>query len=166
MESTENMLKGILKNFVIIFVSMASFNALTGNTYCQNKSESQASSNQHLKFRAILHSDGATKGEGPVSATVYQASDGAKVYRTGRVYSSSIRANEELEKRLKGPVKILERKPKRDKGRKVGERVEALSPGEDGVEKVLILWTYREVFVSIEAPSLRHALAFEKFSTR
>jgi hypothetical protein len=160
------MLSIIAKNFLVTVIAIAGLHCLSWNVLCQNHPITQTNANQPLTFRAFLYSRGETKEGNLFSENVYLASDGEEIYRRGVAYSSPARANEELENKLKSAVNILERKPVMEKKRKVGERVVALFSGDNGREKVLILRTYQMVLVSIEAPSLRHALAFEKFDNR
>ncbi len=142
----------ILQKLLIIFIIIVVIHSATWNVLGQNDT---------LTFKRFFHSKGQTSEGNLTSENIYLASDGEKIYRRGIVYSSIARANEELEERLKGAANILERKPVMKKKQKVGERVVALFSNGVGGEKVLILRTYQEVLVSIEAPSLRHALAFE-----
>lgn len=142
----------IVQKLLIIFITIGGMNGLTWSVLCQNET---------LTFKRFMHSKGQTPEGNLTSENIYLASDGDKIYRRGIVYPSIVRANEELEKQLDGAANILERKPVMKKKQKVGERVVAVFSNGGG-KKVLILRTNQEVLVSIEAPSLRHALAFEK----
>ena len=141
-------------------------NSMSWTVFSRNKPLIPDSANQTLTFKRFVHSKGQTPEGDLDSENVYLASDGEKIYRRAVIYPSVSRANEELEKQLKGAANILERKPVMKKRQKIGERVVAVFSNGAGGEKVLILSAFREVFVSIEAPSLRHALAFEKFYER
>jgi hypothetical protein len=154
-----------VRKLQIIIIFIAGICSVPWNALCQNKPVTQDSANQTLTFTAFVTSHGQTSEGYLFSENIYLASDGEKIYRRGVVYSSNVRANEELEKQLKGAANTLERKPITEKSRKVGERVVAVFSNGGG-EKVLIFWIRGKVVASIEAPSLRHALAFEKFDKR
>jgi len=80
-------------------------------------------------------------------------------------YPSSDSANSELRARVRGAVKVFETSPYIDKkGQQVGERVVAMfSPCRTSKREALILWTQGDTLVTVEAPSLRYAFAYELY---
>ena len=98
----------------------------------------------------------------------YAASDGEMLFESGQVYDSSAHADKEMRKLLKDAEEVIERAPKLDEtGQQVGERIVAVFPPDEfGKEWVRIIWTDEAVLRSINAPSLRHALALEKTENR
>jgi hypothetical protein len=130
---------------------------LPAEVNCQKRSKSKNNVQPRLKFKAILYSDGENS-----SSHLYESFDGVRLRRTGEQYSSPALANERLENRLKDAVRVIKRNLVYKKRRRVGERVVAVFfDKETKEETVSIMGTYEEVFWSIDAPSLPHALAFE-----
>jgi hypothetical protein len=100
----------------------------------------------------------------PGWAQGYESSDGERLSESGNGFSSVAMANRELQKRISKAEKIVERTVKFDsKGKKVGERVIAIFPPNEGrTTWVSIIWTDKTAIGSINAPSLQLALEFER----
>ena len=92
------------------------------------------------------------------SAQMYLASDGVWISVTLCDYGLAAQAGGELRRRLRGALRIVERRPNLDEnGRKVGERVVALYKAHASV-----LATNKRLLTYIESSSLHHVLEFEK----
>lgn len=93
----------------------------------------------------------------------FESSDGVFISQSNEMFPSARRAKKELQERLSLATEIIERDNKLGKdGRVVGERVVGVSNGKEGQQMTFIMWTDGEVLSSIEAPSMRHILEFEK----
>lgn len=113
---------------------------------------------QPLSFETRMDACGPT-----ANYHTYESSDGVFISQSNEEFSSAKRASRELQKRLRLAKEIIERSPRIDEsGKRVGERVVGLSSGEGGAQTAFIVWTDGEVLSSIESPSLRHILEFEK----
>jgi hypothetical protein len=117
-----------------------------------------------LLFNEVSSKKGSTKDGAPFSSQLYQSSDGIEVTVTRENRDSAGRANKELQKKLKGSLRIIGRAPKLDEKReRVGERVVAIFAFDDSQkEQASVLWTNGQQFYYIESLSLKHALEFEK----
>ena len=116
------------------------------------------------RFNEVSSKKGSTKDGAPFSSQLYQSSDGIELTVTRENRDSAGRANKELQKKLKGSLRIIGRAPKLDeKGERVGERVVAIFAFDDSQkEQASVLWTNGQQFYYIESLSLKHALEFEK----
>lgn len=94
----------------------------------------------------------------------YVSSDDERLLESGNGYSSSAKANQELQKWIQEAEQIVERTATLDsKGKKMGERVVAIFPPNDqGIKWAAIIWTDKSLLRSIAAPSLQLALEFER----
>jgi len=105
-----------------------------------------------------------TIDRGCIEMGEYVSNDGVKVYTSTDVYKFSSLANKELQRMLKGQVKIIERSPLLDKyGRPLGERVVAIRyfDGDDWACS-FILRREGTKLRYIGSPLLSCALEFEK----
>lgn len=117
-----------------------------------------------LEFNEVSSEKGTTKDGAPFSSQLYQSSDGVGLTVTRENRDTADRANKELQRKLKGATRIIERGSKLDeKGQRVGERVVAMFALDDSQkEQASVLWTSGRQFYYIESLSLKHALEFEK----
>lgn len=110
----------------------------------------------------------ATKDGFPCSFSGFESSDGMSFSQMRVLYSSSKRANRELQRRLKGANEIIKREPFFDEqGKQTGEKVVATFPSSaryNGAAE--ILWTDGSRFAYISGTSLHNILEYEKDSMR
>ena len=120
-----------------------------------------------LKFRSIMDADGVMINGCGGSSHLWVSSDGVRVTQEGIGCQSVELSQAKLDEKLKGAITIIERQPIFDGSRKVAERIIAQFPGRNGGAKVYsIIRADGSGLSVIEAPSLRHALAFEAFENR
>lgn len=117
-----------------------------------------------LHFEPCLSGLIANEGGFPVSFTTYRSGNGIPVeVRVERTNSSEL-ARKALGDRLQRAIAILQRDILKDaQGKDVGERVVAVFP--DSWEAVVLTTDGPKIY-SINSPSIRHALEFERTSNR
>lgn len=123
---------------------------------------------QPVKFESGTSACGYIKGGGRFSSQGYKSVDGVGVGYYSGDYRSASRARQELRRKLKEAIQVIERTPKLDgQGRRVGERVVAMfNPIAPYQELGSVFWTDGSHFYAIDSPSLEHALEFEKSSAQ
>ncbi len=123
---------------------------------------------QPIRFEPGVRACGYIKGGGSFSDSSHTSSDGIGVGYLSAEYPSPSRANKELRRKIKEAIQIIERAPMlNDKREHVGERVVAMFPPNSPFkESASVFWTDGANFYSIDSPSLKNALEFEKPSAR
>ncbi|MGH9942903.1 MAG: hypothetical protein ACRD9R_11170 [Pyrinomonadaceae bacterium] len=130
------------------------------------KASLQNETDQVITFESTRTFAGKTEDGFVFSDKQFQTSDCATITMRTEVFDSSTRAHEELQKKLKGAINILEGGPKLNAaGKQVGQRAVIIIPSAPSYEYLAltaVIWTENSEVHSIHAPSLRHALEFEK----
>jgi len=118
---------------------------------------------QPISFEPKGSACGYIEKGGRFSDQIYESSDGVGVGYFGGDYGSAARAERELGRKLKEAIQIIERTSKLNaKGRRVGRVVALFPPIAHHKESASVFWTDGSGFYAIDAPSLKHALEFEK----
>src|SRR4030095_623206 len=114
-----------------------------------------SSSNGEINFSESMRAIGRDW-----ESTGYSSSDGVFVAFTERSCSTHSLARHVLEEKLRDAAQILERSPRFNaRGKQIGERVVAIFPTEyRGIQKATVFWTHGAGLISIDSPSLQHAL--------
>lgn len=104
-----------------------------------------------------------TLDRGCIEMREYESNDGVKIYTSTDEYESPAQANKELQRMLRGDVKVIERNPLQDGyGKQIGERVVAIRfyDGDDRVYSFIA----RQEGINLHyigSPLLSRALEFE-----
>jgi hypothetical protein len=94
----------------------------------------------------------------------YKSSEGVTVSYANDDLGSSSRANKEMLRELEYAIQVVDRTPKLNAdGRRIGERVVVLFPLKPGEKMAFVLWTEGSHLLSIHAPTIEHALEFERW---
>lgn len=114
------------------------------------------------RFKFKSGTNGKTADGAEFSTVTYESSDGIAISAITETYSTEVKAQRALRKRLKGASRILGRAPKLAGGR-VYPRVVARFMREDSYRSpVMIFWIDGRELHSIGADSVQHAREFEK----
>lgn len=120
--------------------------------------------NRTAEFKEISAGKGTTRDGAPFSTQLFESQEGVRVSIIRENRDSPVRADKELQRRIKQALEIVERGPKVDeRGQRVGERIVAkFAKNGSAEEEVAILWTEGQQLYSIKSLSLTVALEFEK----
>ncbi len=156
----------------VIGVSLVAFWLLNQQTSAKSLLEVENAAaesliQQHIEFNGVSMADGIILTGGNFASQSYESSYGVRVSFSQEGYSSSERAREAFEEKLKNAVSILERNRKYVYGLQMGERIVGVFAYSEPKEQVSsIIWLEGSVLYTISSPSLRHALAFERNKSR
>lgn len=135
------------------------FARLRPATVSQNVPQSQ-------EIRFELLGEGRSFPRGAINGDFqnYKSTDGVYLQATVQEYRSAAQARNEMQRRVKTAVKIIERGPKRTEGaQQKDERIVLLSRHSRASEvQAVILWNDGAKLHTLESSSLKHILAFEK----
>lgn len=116
------------------------------------------------EFKEVSAGKGTTKDGAPFSTQAFETEDGTRVSVFRENWDLPMRADEELEIRIKDALEIVERGPRAsESGEHLGERVVAKFTKDGSAEPdIAILWTDGQQLFAIRSSSLAVALEFEK----
>lgn len=126
----------------------------------------QNAANQTMTFQVTRDFGGKTEEGFIFSERQFRSSDCETVSTRVEYFDSPARASEELQKKLKKAVDVIEQGPKLNAaGQRVGERAVAVVASdltEGYLDQTVVMWTENSEFHTIKAPSLQYILEFEK----
>ncbi len=118
-----------------------------------------------IRFRLEGMGCGRMKdGGGGFGTRSYTSSDNVKLYFFQGGYASTEKANEAFDQQVAKAIQVLELTPKLDAdGKEVGRRAVLIAFSHEINEQYAsVFWTDGRHILSIDSPSLRHVLEFEK----